>query len=59
MVNKDNNTNKGVTVKGFELINKRNFNYKYTVIADGETFIYEGKKYENKEYFTGLILSKP
>lgn len=52
MVNKDNNTNKGVTVKGFELINKRNFNYKYTVIADGETFIYEGKKYENKEYFT-------
>lgn len=50
-VNKNNDTDKVSSVQGFELINKRNFNYKYTIKADNEIFIYEGMKYRNREYF--------
>jgi hypothetical protein len=39
-------------VKGFELINNNNFSYKYTVMVDDERYIFEGKKFEDKDMLT-------
>lgn len=40
------------SLAGYELIDGRNFNYKYIVQLDDETYVYEGKKYNNKDLFT-------
>ena len=37
------------SLDGYKLIDGKNFNYKYTVTVDNETYYYEGKKYNNKE----------
>ncbi len=45
----------GTTVSnldGYELIDNKNFNYKYTVTIDDDIYYYEGKKYDNKEMVT-------
>lgn len=40
------------SLDGYKLIDGKNFNYKYTVTVDNETYYYEGKKYNNKELLT-------
>ena len=39
-------------IKGFSNIKSANFNYKYTLNIDDEMYIYEGKKYDNKDSYT-------
>ncbi|MBQ7136797.1 MAG: hypothetical protein IJO43_02315 [Bacilli bacterium] len=39
-------------VDGYELIDNKNFGYKYTVTLDEDTYVYEGQKYNNKDLFT-------
>lgn len=39
-------------IKGFQLIEKNNFSYKYVVQTDNETFTFEGKKYKNEDMFS-------
>jgi len=39
-------------IKGFELINNNNFSYKYTVMVDDEKYIYEGKRFTDKDMVT-------
>lgn len=39
-------------VKGFELIDNKNFSYKYTIMVDDEQYIYEGKKFKDKDLVT-------
>ena len=39
-------------LKGYELIDNKNFGYKYTVTLDDEEYIYEGQKFGNKELVT-------
>lgn len=49
------NTSGGTTitnVDGYELIDNKNFGYKYTVLVDDEEYIYEGEKFGDKELFT-------
>lgn len=36
-------------LSGYELIENKNFGYKYTVTVDDEVYLYEGKKYNDKE----------
>lgn len=50
--NFNNIVNKGTKIDGYELIDNKNFSYKYTILVDDEEYIYEGKKYNNKELFT-------
>jgi len=42
-------------LKGYELIDNKNFGYKYTVTLDDEEYIYDGQKFGDKEL---VILSK-
>lgn len=37
---------------GYELIDNKNFSYKYTVELDDAVYLYEGKKYKDKELVT-------
>lgn len=39
-------------LKGYDLIDGKNFNYKYIVTIDSDIFIYEGKKYGDEELLT-------
>ena len=50
--NFNNMVNKGTKIDGYELIDNKNFSYKYTILVDDEEYIYEGKKYNNKDLFT-------
>lgn len=52
MVNGDDVNNYISNLDGYELINAKNFSYKYTVIVDETTYEYDGKKYDNKDLFT-------
>lgn len=40
------------SLEGYELLDNKNFNYKYTVTVDDDIYYYEGKKYDNKEMVT-------
>lgn len=48
----DDNGNNVTKLKGYELIDAKNFSYKYTVLIDDETFYYEGSKYNDKDLVT-------
>ena len=39
-------------IEGYELIDAKNFSYKYTVLVDDEIFYYEGSKYNDKDLVT-------
>lgn len=39
-------------LKGYELIDNKNFSYKYTVMVDENTYIFEGNKYGDEELLT-------
>lgn len=44
--------NNKTNVEGYELIDNKNFGYKYTVTLDEDIYVYEGQKYDNKDLFT-------
>jgi len=49
----ENNNGGNITnLKGYQLIDSKNFNYKYTLLVDDNLYVYEGKKYNNKELFS-------
>lgn len=54
-VEKNENGTSISSLSGYELIDNKNFSYKYTIKVDDETFIYEGKKYNDKEL---VVISK-
>ena len=39
-------------LKGYELIDNKNFSYRYTVMVDDEKYIYEGEKFLDKDLVT-------
>ncbi len=51
-INNENGTITASHLDGYELIDNKNFNYKYTVTIDEDIYCYEGKKYDNKEMVT-------
>ncbi len=40
-----------VTLEGFETIDKKNFEYSYSLVVDDSTYVYSGKKNSNKDIF--------
>ena len=40
------------TIKGFELIKNNNFSYKYILQVNDDLYVYEGKRFQNKDSFT-------
>lgn len=46
------NGNSITELKGYELIDNKNFAYKYTVLLNYDEYVYEGQKYGNKELLT-------
>lgn len=52
MIDSGNGGSATISVKGYDLIHNNNFSYKYTVIMDEEEYVYEGKRYKNKDLVT-------
>lgn len=48
----NNGGNVSSNVKGYDLILNNNFGYKYTVEMDEVEYVYEGKRYQNKDLVT-------
>lgn len=52
MIDSGNGGSATISVKGYDLIHNNNFSYKYTVIMDEEEYVYEGKRYKDKDLVT-------
>lgn len=54
MAKKDGNQDiiENGTIKGFELIKNNNFSYKYILQVNDDLYVYEGKRFQNKDSFT-------